>query len=111
VTASRAIGLAARIFITAWAAFWTWFCASVAFSEGGQSYLYGGGVIAIACAVTALAWWRPLWGGIALIATGIFAAWFFQGAQAWLLMAAPPLVAGLMLLVGQWRRAPRLTPA
>ena len=100
-----------QIVVTAWAAFWTWFCASVAISEGGQSYLYAGGIIAIAWAVTALAWWRPRWGGIALFAAGIFAAWFFQGAQAWMLMAAPPAVAGLLLLASQWRRAPRLTPA
>lgn len=108
-TAFRAVRPAAQILVTAWAAFWTWFCASVALSEGGQSYLYGGGIIAIAWAVTALAWWKPRCGGIALIAAGIFAAWFFQGAQAWLLMAAPPAVAGVVLAATP--RRPGLVPA
>jgi hypothetical protein len=107
----RVVRATALVLVTAWAAFWTWFCAGVAISEGGQSYLYGGGIIAIAWGVTALAWWRPVWGGLMLMATGVVAAWVFQGASAWMLMAAPPEVAGMMLLASQRCGGPRLTPA
>jgi hypothetical protein len=107
--ASRPIRLTAQILSSAWAAFWTWFCASVAVSEGGRSYLYAGVIIAIAWSLTALAWWRPRFGGFALLCTGLLSAWIFPGGWAWLLMAAPPVLAGIAVMASS--RRPRLTPA
>jgi hypothetical protein len=88
--------------IGAWAAFWMWFAASVAVSEGGQSWLYGGGIV-LGCLVVALAAIRwPRVGGALAIAAGLFIAWFFNGAQAILLFACPPIVGGLLAVLGGW---------
>jgi len=88
--------------ICAWAAFWTWFAFNVAASEGGQSWLYGGGVIvaSLAIATAAIRW--PRLGGALAIGAGLFSLWFFPGAQAALLMASPPIVGGVVAAIGGW---------
>lgn len=88
--------------IGAWAAFWIWFAASVAMFEGGQSWLYGGGIVlgCLAIAITVIRF--PRIGGALAIAAGLFIAWFFSGAQAILLFACPPIVGGLLTLAGGW---------
>lgn len=88
--------------IGAWAAFWSWFAASVAISEGGQSWLYGGGIV-LGCLVVALA--AVLWprvGGVLAIVAGLFIAGFFRGADAILLFATPPIIGGALALAGGW---------
>lgn len=88
--------------ICAWAAFWIWFAGSVAISEGGQSWLYGGGVVlgCLVVAISAIGW--PRIGGALGIAAGVFIAWFFRGADALLLFACPPIIGGLLAATGGW---------
>jgi hypothetical protein len=111
VSPTKIVRISGLILASLWAGFWTWFCASVAASERGQSIAWASGIIAIAWAVTAVAWWRPRWGGVALVGAGIFAALFFQGVWAWALMALPAAAAGLLLLASTRPGRARLTPA
>lgn len=101
-TGPRIVRRSGTALIGAWAAFWSWFAASVAISEGGQSWLYGGGIV-LGCLTVALA--TVLWprvGGALAIAAGLFIAWFFHGAQAILLFATPPIIGGTLAVVGGW---------
>ncbi len=88
--------------ICAWAAFWTWFCFNVAASEGGQSWLYGGGVIVVSLAIAGAILRWPRIGGALAIAAGLFSFWFFPGAQAALLMGLPPIIGGGLAAAGAW---------
>lgn len=101
-TGPRIVRWSGTVLICSWAAFWMWFAGSVAISEGGQSWLYGGGVVlgCLAIAITVLRF--PRIGGAVAIAAGLFIAWFFNGAQAILLFACPPIIGGLLTLGGGW---------
>ena len=98
----RAVRWTGTGLVCAWAAFWTWFCANVAISEGGQSWLYGGGVIVASLAIAAMTLRWPRVGGALAISAGVFSIWFFPGAQAAMLMALPPIVGGVLAVMGGW---------
>lgn len=101
-TGPRIIRWSGTALICAWAGFWTWFCFNVAASEGGQSWLYGGGVIVVSLAIAAATLRWPRIGGALAIAAGLFSFWFFPGAQAALLMGLPPIVGGALAAAGAW---------
>lgn len=88
--------------VCAWAAFWTWFCFNVAMSEGGQSWLYGGGVILVSLGIAAATVRWPRIGGALAVGAGVFSFWFFPGAQAALLMGCPPIIGGALAAAGAW---------
>ena len=106
-------------------AFWLWFGIASAAAErlGGMNWIghlvVPGGVFV----VTALVAWRwPIAGATLLVAEGLFVAIaypitfgrrfpIFTTIMVWLTMAAPPLVAGALLLLGRARSHRIATPA
>lgn len=103
----RAARWTGTVIIAAWAVFWTWFAGSVAVSEGGRSWLFGGGLIAVSLAIAAVTIFRPRVGGVLAIGAGLFSLWFFAGAWALLLLATPPIVGGVLASLGGWNRGKR----
>ncbi|MBX3405276.1 MAG: hypothetical protein KF869_00825 [Phycisphaeraceae bacterium] len=98
----RAVRWSGTAVVCAWAAFWTWFCFNVAMSEGGQSWLYGGGVILVSLGIAAATVRWPRIGGALAVGAGVFSFWFFPGADAALLMACPPIIGGMLAAAGAW---------
>ncbi|RMH10594.1 MAG: hypothetical protein D6695_11155 [Planctomycetota bacterium] len=49
-------------------------------------------LVIVALALTSWLW--PRWGGMALGAAGVWAAWFFTGSFAWIFLASPAVVLG-----------------
>ncbi len=94
---------AGRLGLTAWAGFWTWFAGVEAISDGSASYWPAASIILPVCTVAILAWRKPFWGGIAALAAAAVAAGVFRGVQAWMFMAAPSAVLGVLLLLGSRR--------
>ena len=95
----RWLGVAALVLLGAQVAFYLFF----AFGEMFSGDLSGAGHLAPAAATALLAWlaWRrPLEGGIALLVSGLGVALAVRGGAALLIMAAPFLVAGVLLLIG-----------
>jgi len=97
---------AGRVGLTVWAGFWTWFASAEALSDGAASYLPAASIIVPVCIVAILAWRKPFWGGVAAVVAAAVAAGVFRGAQAWMFMATPPAVFGLLLMLGSRRAAP-----
>ncbi len=86
--------------IGAWATFWSWFAASVAIGEGGQSWLYAGGLIVIALGlVAAVARW-PRAAGIAAAALGAASIPVLTHPGMWMLMGLPLVVGGVLAAWG-----------
>ncbi|MFM9994849.1 MAG: hypothetical protein ACKVU4_03505 [Phycisphaerales bacterium] len=104
----RVVSLAARIAVAVWAGFWAWFIVAVLIGEArtGQTggVAPGGIMLAAIVAVSAVACLRPRWGGALLAVAGAAAAVYFRSADAWWLLAGPPIALGVMLVVLQaWR--------
>lgn len=98
------LALFAKLGLAAWAGFWTWFAASVAVSEGLKSVFPAACVILPTCTIAVLAWRRPTAAGVSALVAAAIAAAVFRGPDAWMLMAAPPALLGVLLLVGARRR-------
>lgn len=98
----RVVRWAGTALVCAWAVFWTWFCFNVALSEGGRSWLYGGGVILVSLIIAAATVHRPRIGGALAVGAGVFSFWLFPGAAAALLMGCPPVVGGVLAAAGSW---------
>lgn len=100
--------LGAQLAVTSWAAFWLWFISAVIISEwSAGAWTHGPAIAAPILAATILAWLRPRLGGAALVLAGGVAMWFFPHPGAQSLLAAPPIVLGLLILDFGWRRVTR----
>jgi len=93
--------VAVRVLMLACAAFWIWFAAATAWTDGGGAWLHAGKFIGIIVALVATALLKPRWGGVALVAAGIFAGFFFHHLAARLMLAVPAVLVGLGLI--RWR--------
>lgn len=92
-----------RVLLIAWAGFWAWFVLAVSLGEPGPPPLW----IPVAwlsglATLVVLGWRRPTLGGIALVATGIWSAIYFDHAGARALLAAPAIGLGLGALALRW---------
>jgi hypothetical protein len=86
--------------VCAWAAFWSWFAASVTLSEGGEALVYGAGalVIALGLAGAVLKW--PRAGGMVAISAGALSMVVFAYPNLWMMMGLPLVVGGALAAVG-----------
>lgn len=84
------------------AAFWAWFVIASHWNEGPALAVEGLTVVAPIAFAAWLAWRRPLWGGLLLLAFGAISAWRFASVPVWLSMSGPLLVAGAWFT---WRGA------
>jgi len=88
------------VLIGAWASFWTWFAASVAVSEGGQSWLYGGGLCVIALGLVGVVIRWPRAGGVAAVLLGAASMLLLTYPNVWMMMGLPLVVGGVLAAVG-----------
>ncbi len=92
----RALSLLLRALLVAWACFWIWFVLAASSGESPAPPLWIpaawiGGLTALAY----VTWRWPIVGGIALIAAGVWSAFYFPNSGARSLLAAPAIVLGL----------------
>ena len=108
-TATRSVGnprpnLAAtvlwisRALLLSWAGFWLWFIiASAKGDPAGLPWrlLFGG----IAAGLLGVSWFWQRLGGVLMIATGLFSAWYFHNTSAYILLALPAVGIGVLLML------------
>lgn len=104
----RAAMIAARALVLLWAGFWTWFIVSVVVGEARSGAFsgvgYGGAILAVIFAASAVACLRPRIGGALLALVGAAGAVVFRDASAWWLLAGPAVVLGALLAaLDAWR--------
>lgn len=111
----RRSAVAGKVLALLWAGWWTFFAVAVVTSEGGNpvNILRFGWfltILPLGMALIALRWDKP--GGILLVIAGVAAAVLYPLLATaslgtivfmFLAMAAPPLAAGIMLLLGSRR--------
>jgi hypothetical protein len=103
-TSLRAGQVLATVMAVQWMIFAVLTLTSQPISSAG---LYaGGGFIAVMCALATAAWWRPVVGGVLLVAAATFSAWFFHNRGAFWPLSAPAAAAGILLLLSRGAPAP-----
>ncbi|NOT30327.1 MAG: hypothetical protein HOP15_07755 [Planctomycetes bacterium] len=102
--ASRVLRFILRGLSLAWAGFWTWFVVSATIGDPGPvpwwipvAWLASLGTLVV------LVWRWPTLGGFALVASGVWAAVYFDNPGARALLAAPAVGIGVGCLVLGWR--------
>ncbi len=98
--ASRVLRLLLRGLVLAWAGFWAWFVVMVSLGESPPPpwWIPVAWLAGLATSVV-LVWKWPKVGGLALVASGVWAAVYFDNPSARALLAAPALVLGIGCLV------------
>lgn len=101
------ISWAASLLVVTWAALWLTFTLLYRFSDDATSddnlpvLSFSAPMIVLAI----LSVLTPRVGGLLLVPSGVFAAWFFASTSAQAVLAAPAIVLGLALVwAGPWRR-------
>jgi hypothetical protein len=92
-----------RLLLVAWAGFWAWFVLAVSFGEAPPppwwiptAWLGGLAVLVLLC------WRWPKFGGLVLVAAGLWAGAYFDNSGARALLAAPAIGLGLGTLALGW---------
>lgn len=89
-----------------WGGFWAWFVLAVGIGDirsglAGTAPVMAAWFVSLT-ALVAAAWRWPRLGGLALIVSGIGAAYFFQHPAPWLMLSLPAVVlGGLSVLIGR----------
>lgn len=96
--------IVARVGVTLWAVFWMWFVVAQIWSEGKEGLPYAAGGLLVLGALVLCAWWRAKVGGVLLAVFGVFAAFFFEDAMAFALLAAPAMLLGAILIAASHHR-------
>src|SRR5262245_19311250 len=100
---SRVLRLVVRWLVLAWAGFWAWFVVAVSIGEPPPPPLWiPAAWLAGLTALVVLCWKRPVLGGLALLASGVWAFATFANPGARALLAAPAIVLGLGCLASGW---------
>jgi len=103
---SRVLRLVIRGLVLAWAGFWAWFVIVVSIGEPpSPPWWIPTAWLASLAVLVVLCWKRPILGGLALVVSGLLAAWYFDHPGARALLAAPAIALGLgCLAVGRSAR-------
>ena len=107
---ARAARIALRGLLLVWAGFWAWFVVMVSIGEPpAPPWWIPAAWLASLVALVALCWRWPTWGGLGLLAAGLWAGAYFANSGARTLLAAPAVALGLgCLWVGRgWRAGPQ----
>lgn len=89
---------AAQVAVSAVALFWSWFALAVAISEGVKSLPYAAIFVVPLAGLTLAVWKWPRVGGALMIVAGVIAFVFLAHPAPRLWMAAPAVIAGIVLL-------------
>lgn len=89
----------AQIAVTMVALFWSWFAIAVAVGEGLKSLPYAAMFVVPLSALAFIVWKWPRVGGLLLIAAGIVEFVYLANPAPRLWMAAPSILAGIVLLI------------
>ena len=101
---SRVLRLTLRGLVLAWAGFWSWFVVMVSLGESpAPPWWIPVAWLAGLTALVVLVWRWPTFGGLVLVAAGVWAALYFDNSGARALLAAPALVIGIGCLALGWR--------
>jgi hypothetical protein len=107
----RVLPWAVRVATLGWAGFWAWFAVAVVVSEVQKGQNAGvpfalGWLVGLS-GLTAAVWRWPRIGGIALIAFGIGAMWYFANPYAQMFLALPAMVIGGLSIASAYAGRPR----
>lgn len=103
----------AQILTGVWAAAWVTFTiATLAVRPfSGTAWSSGAGFAAVLGALAAAAWWRPVWGGVLLVAAAALTALFFHNPCAYWGFATPAAALGVVLVLLGRAEAAETRPA
>jgi len=90
---------AVRAAMIAWLGFWTWFSIAEIISGEPGALMHLALPLAPMFVICGAAWLRPATGGVLLVLGGIAAGIYFATSGAMLLLAAPALVMGVLLIL------------
>jgi hypothetical protein len=100
----RLAWLALYAFLTLWAAFWSFFVVASAISDGRGAIPHAVKFLTALLTPFIVAFMQPRIGGLLLIGFGIGSAWYFADPGARLLLSAPAIMSGLLVLLLPRRR-------
>ncbi|HJP31059.1 MAG TPA: hypothetical protein QGF95_10935 [Candidatus Latescibacteria bacterium] len=88
----------ARGLLIVWAGFWSWF-ALVHLAEGLGALPHVAKIVVPLAGVAVLAWTRPFWGGLVLLAGALLTAWYFEHSAARFMLSLPAMLLAVMFVV------------
>lgn len=92
----RVLRLVVNVLLIVWAGFWAWFVLSATLGDAQPVPWWIPTAWLSSLATLVLLGWRwPALGGAALVASGVWAAWYFANPGARTLLAAPAIVLGV----------------
>lgn len=111
VSGVRILRYVLRGLLLAWAGFWTWFVLSATIGDPGPvPWWIPVAWLSSLCVAVVVPWRWPILGGLALVASGSWAATYFANSSARALLAAPAIGLKIAFCLLGWCTRAQRTP-